>query len=474
MADFRRILIRATNWIGDAIMSLPALGAVRARFPQAHIAVLARPWVADLYEGEAAVDEVLLYRNTSVRERLRIAHALRKRHFEAAILLQNAFDAALLAWLAGIPQRIGYNRDGRGLLLTRDVPVPQAGEIPRHERFYYLEMLRRAGLIESFPPDAPIRLDGADRLRRRGRDLYAGRGIPMPVVAVSPGAAYGTAKRWLPERFAAAATQLAAKIGASVVCFGSGSERALCAAVSQAIDQQGVRSFNLAGETELRDYIALAAAASLYLTNDSGAMHIASALAVPTVTVFGATDHTTTGPTGHAARIIREPVECSPCLLRECPIDHRCMTAVTVERVVSAGIELLHREGEGQRDMDTRRKIVDVDEALRVAAEESVCVVSGYFDPLTAEHAGRLEEIRREASDGRVVVAIQDLPGSLLDSRSRAEMVAALRTVDYVVAGEGVERVLANVPGDRLIREEDADGERQRRLVEHIRARHEA
>jgi heptosyltransferase-2 len=322
--DFSRILIRATNWVGDAVMSLPALRVIRERFPQAHIAILAKPWVADLYKRESFADEVMVYDATSS---WRTGLALRPRRFECAILLQNAFEAAWIAWLAGIPQRIGYSRDGRGLLLTRAVKVPLPGEIPRHERFYYMELLRRAGLIDRLPECDAIHLTPPSS--RNGKRL----------IGISPGAAFGTAKRWLPERFAEAGAKLASTRGASIALFGSGSERPLCEQVAQQL--QGMEVTNYAGQTTLAQFIELAGGCELFLTNDSGAMHIASALGVPTVAVFGATDDTATGPTGSKARVIRESVECSPCLLRECPIDHRCMTRVTAGRVVEEALRLL-------------------------------------------------------------------------------------------------------------------------------------
>ena len=139
--DFSNILVRATNWVGDAVMSLPALRAIRERFSTARISVLAKPWVADLYGRESFIDEIILYSGQSP---WRTGHDLRAQRFDCAILLQNAFEAAWIAWLARIPTRIGYKRDGRQLLLTHAVNVPKPGEIPRHERFYYLEMLRRA------------------------------------------------------------------------------------------------------------------------------------------------------------------------------------------------------------------------------------------------------------------------------------------------------------------------------------------
>jgi heptosyltransferase-2 len=318
-----RLCVRATNWIGDAVMSLPAIRAIRAIFPHAHLAVLAKPWVADLYARETAIDAVISYAGG----RREIAARLRAERFDAAILLQNAFDAALVAWMAGIPVRLGYNRDGRGLLLTHAIPVPEPGEIPRHERFYYLELLRRAGLMEHFPNCDAIRLGGIEAARVEGAAHLERLGITGPVIGVSPGAAYGSAKRWPAARFAEAARAFPAAL-----LFGSAAERELCESI--AAEVPGAR--NLAGQTTLREFIQLASICRLFLTNDSGAMHIASALGVPTVAVFGATDDTTTGPTGPLARVVREHAECAPCLLRECPIDHRCMTRVTTARVLSA------------------------------------------------------------------------------------------------------------------------------------------
>jgi heptosyltransferase-2 len=323
-----RVAVRATNWLGDAVMTLPALRAVRSIFPRAHLAVVARPAVAGIYARESVVDEVVVYSGS----RSQCAAQLREKRFDAAILLQNAFDAALLAWLARIPERIGYRRDGRGFLLTRAIAVPESGEIPRHERFYYLELLRRAGLMERFPECDAIRLDGIDAAKAAGQARLAAMGIEGPVIGMSPGAAYGGAKRY--DRFAEVGQSLSP---ANFLVFGSPSEQELCASVAAQIP--GAR--NLAGHTSLAEFIELAAACRVFLTNDSGAMHVASALAVPTVTIFGATDDTTTGPTGPLARIVREHTECAPCLLRECPIDHRCMTRIPPERVAAAVREFL-------------------------------------------------------------------------------------------------------------------------------------
>lgn len=321
-------------------MSLPAVRAVRTRFPEAQITVLARPWVAALYEGERSVDEIVTFDGaTGAKDwgaKWQLAKRLRDQGFDLAILFPNSFESAAIIRLAAAKRIVGYARDGRTPLLTDAVAIPRSGETPEHERFYYLELLRRSGLIDAIPYVPEIRFDGIAERQARGEQRFRDLGMTRPIVGVSPGAAYGSAKRWLPDRFAASAARLASEMEGSVAVFGSATERSMCEEVARAA---GGRNF--AGETTLGEFIELTAACSIFLTNDSGAMHIASALGVPSVTVFGPTNEAATGPLGPLARIIREPVDCAPCLLRECPIDHRCMTRVTPDHVVGAAKDLL-------------------------------------------------------------------------------------------------------------------------------------
>jgi heptosyltransferase-2 len=332
-----KILVRATNWLGDAVMSLPALRTLRTRFPNAQITVLARPSVAALYEGERSINHVIpLTGSPGTRDlatKWQLGSRLRREDFDLAVLLPNSFESAAIVRLSGARRRVGYARDGRSALLTDAIAVPRDGEIPRHECYYYLELLRRAGLGEEGPMPAvtEILLDGLDAARERGAALFAARGVTGPVVGVNPGAAYGSAKRWLPERFAAVARELASREDAAIVIFGAAGERDLCGEVAAACG-----AHNFAGSTTLREFIDMTAACRLSLANDSGAMHIAAAVGVPCVTVFGPTDETATGPVGASAVMVRKLVHCAPCKLRECPIDHRCMTRVTVEQVVAA------------------------------------------------------------------------------------------------------------------------------------------
>lgn len=327
-------------------MSIPALREIRRAYRTAEIVLLARPWVADLYRREDFCDRIVSYeqggRHARIGGRLMLAAELRRERFDEAILLQNAFDAALLVWLARIPRRIGYVRDGRGVLLTEAVPVPKAGEIPEHERFYYLELLRRSGIIPEIPDCPEIRLAGAAAAAEAGWRDWKRRGLPAARwIGVSPSAAFGGAKRWLPERFAAAAGELSKRLDADIALFGSAVERPLCASIAA---QAGPRAHNLAGETSLAEFIDLAATCTVYLTNDSGPMHVVSALGVPSVAIFGATNHVTTGPSSPSTAIVRHPVECSPCLLRECPIEHPCMTGVTTAMVVEVAENALKSE----------------------------------------------------------------------------------------------------------------------------------
>jgi len=265
---------------------------------------------------------VIVYPKTW-QEKLSLARSLRGR-FDKAILLQNAFEAAAFAFVARIPERIGYNRDGRRLLLTHPISVPNIG----HERFYYLELLRLAGCIAGYDPVSPIHLHGVVRQ-------------PAKTIGVSPGAAFGSAKRWYPDRFADAAADVALARGSNVALFGSAEERDIATVVETRLRERNVEVENYAGRTSLRQFIELVANCELMLTNDSGAMHVAYAIGTPSVTVFGPTDHIGTGPVGEHARIVREPVECAPCKLRECPIDHRCMKRISASQVAQEALVLL-------------------------------------------------------------------------------------------------------------------------------------
>jgi len=317
-------------------MALPALHAVRARFPEAHLAVLALPYVAQIYRGQGITDELISYHrngeHAGIRGREKLAAQLRERQFDSALLFQNAFDAAWIAWRAGIPERIGYNRDGRGLLLTRKVPVPQPGEIPAHEKFYYLELLRRAGWLDTLPdvPEIVLHVDAQDAERAEDKLRSAGATRDATRIAVGAGASYGSAKCWPPDRFAKALDQLQRERDAEIILFGTTGEIAVSAAIQSGLAKPAL---DLTGKTDVAELPALLSRCHLFLGNDSGAMHVAAAVGLPVVAVFGPTDPFGTAPVTPRATIVQQKPYCSPCFLRRCPTDHRCMTQIAPERV---------------------------------------------------------------------------------------------------------------------------------------------
>jgi heptosyltransferase-2 len=351
-----RILIRATNWVGDAIMALPALRAVRAKFANAHIAIVARPYVADIYRGQEVCDELIAYdprgaeKGISGRERL--AERLRAGKFDAALLLQNAFDAAWLVWRAGIPERIGYARDGRGILLTKAVTVPRAGEIPEQEQFYYLELVRRAGWANQINGETEISLSVSRDASETAEQKLIAAGVRARAesadnagrirVAIGAGASYGSAKCWLPERFAEVANRLMAESDAEIILFGTTGETAVSNAIVAGMKCPPI---DLTGNTTIAELPALLSRCQLFIGNDSGAMHVASAVGLPVVAIFGPTDPFGTAPVTPKCTIVQEKPYCSPCFLRRCPTDHRCMTRVTAESVTTAAREWIAGTG---------------------------------------------------------------------------------------------------------------------------------
>ena len=339
-----KVLISGTNWIGDVVMTFPAIAAVRETLPKARITVLVKPWVADLVRMHPAVDEVMVYerpgRHAGLGGLLALARELREKRFDAAILLQNAFEAAVIARLARIPVRAGYSTDARGLLLTHPVErTPQIKTV--HQSLYYLEMLKSLGFRSS---GSPLKLAATEKQRLSAEKLLGQFGIAgrRPVVGMAPGAAYGPAKRWFPERFAAVADRLAGRFSCPVLLFGSDGDRASTEAVQSAAKSALI---DIAGKTNLGDAIALIARCDLFITNDSGLMHVAGALGVPTVAIFGSTNPQTTYPLGDRTLLIRRPVDCSPCLKKDCPTDFRCMDLVTVDEVYDESIRLLTEAG---------------------------------------------------------------------------------------------------------------------------------
>ncbi len=337
-----KLLVRATNWVGDAMFSIPALNMLRARLPDAEICVLGRPWVLDLYRGQGFADRLISF-DANGRHRgplglERLGRELRTERFDAAVLFQNAFQAAWLAWRAGIPQRIGYARDGRGPLLTKPVPVPPRGPAPRHEALYYLELLRGAGWLDATAVEQPIvppRLKIPEADAARAEEFLQRSGSPAGSlrVALGPGAAFGSAKCWPANRYSALAQRLAQEYGAQALIFGSLADAAVANEVEVGT---GPGAINLVGRTAIGELPALLERCVLFVGNDSGATHVAAAVGIPVVAVFGPTDPGGSHPLTPRLSIVQRKVACSPCFLRHCPIDHRCMKFLETEMVLEA------------------------------------------------------------------------------------------------------------------------------------------
>ena len=328
----KKILIRATNWIGDAVLITPAIAAIARKFPDASITVLAKSSVAELFLENPFIHEVMVYQDQSRHKgsfgKIRLILDLRKKNFDLAILFQNAFEAALLAFLAGIPQRYGYDTDGRAWLLTFPVPVEKEA-IEIHQRDYFLHLLKPLGIAASserlvLPVTSSEETEAWDRLKQNHIQRS------NLIIGVNPGSTYGTAKRWAPERFAELADRLMTEQGARVLMFGGPGEVGLVKAICDRMKQKPIQ---FAGQTSVRQLMALIKQCRLFITNDTGPMHVANALGVPIVAIFGSTNTKTTSPAQPDFRLVHKGVSCSPCLLRTCPIDHRCMDWITVDEV---------------------------------------------------------------------------------------------------------------------------------------------
>jgi heptosyltransferase II len=375
--DPRRILVRGVNWLGDAVMTTPALQRLRERFPKARLTLLTPEKLKELWLHHPSVDEVIIFRPGSspwaVASRIRAAQ---NPPFDLALVLPNSPRAALEAWLAGIPHRVGYARPWRNWWLTEAVS-PCAEQIPMHKRspreikrlvaqarpqsssrntqhatrnthhiYHYLQLAAALG-ADPVPlaPWLQVQLDEVkDAAQRFGFSLDSCERQAHPLFGLNPGAEYGPAKRWPAERFIAAAAELQRRTNCQWVIFGGPAEVELARQIAGGLHSlQGqnsgtvVPALNLAGKTTLRQLMAVLKACRVLLTNDTGPMHVGAALGTPVVVPFGSTSPELTGPglPGDARhQLLRAGVPCSPCFRRTCPIDFRCMTSIATEEVV--------------------------------------------------------------------------------------------------------------------------------------------
>lgn len=331
----RRVLLRSPNWVGDAILAVPAIQAVRAAFPTAQLTVLAVPWVGDVFRCVPGVDEVLVFDRKRKHRGFvgveRMAQEIRARAFDVAISFPRSTSSAWLLARARVPCRVGFGGAIARTLFTHVVEFPGKGRPGHHELELHLELLRGVG-IEA-PLASPSLTLPSDLVARR-QELLGDCGLDEGgYLAMAPGAAFGGAKRWRAEGFAQVADRAFDARGLDAVLLGSPGERAIARELAATAARAPV---DLVGRIGLADALALIAGARALITNDSGLMHAAAALATPLVAIFGPTDWVATGPASRLARVVREPVACAPCFLRDCPIDHRCMTRVTTDAVWNA------------------------------------------------------------------------------------------------------------------------------------------
>jgi heptosyltransferase-2 len=337
MDDFnpKNIVVRGTNWVGDAMMTVPALREIRRLFPEAHITLATRPWAKGLFSGAEFIDELQVHEGSGLRSVVQQVREWRKQSFDLAVLFPNSLETALVASLARVPFRIGYATDGRQALLTHALALPEWRSI-KHEVFYYLQivaelewLIKHEQTFLNRQPDGSLNISSGRQAA--ARDFLRSHGVGSSndgrvLIALCPGSINSRAKRWPAERYAELGDRLIEELQAEVILIGSAAEVDVSHAVSRQMRKQPVV---LTGRTDLAQLVAVLSQVDLLVSNDTGPAHIASALGRPTLVIFGPTNPLTTRPFSPYGQVLRQPPDCAPCMLRDCPIDHRCMTAIT-------------------------------------------------------------------------------------------------------------------------------------------------
>ena len=338
-----KILVRGTNWLGDAVMTLPALKALKENFPQSAISILSKPAASAPYLLSGLAYEFLPILKDEQHRGLnglwRLSRELKAKNFAAAVLFQNAFGAALTAFLAGIPQRLGYARDGRGLLLNPKIKLTEQ-DYYQHEIFYYLNILEKAGLNAPFSlPELKIN----EELKNKALTILKNNLSGEFKLALAPGAAYGSAKKWPIENFAEAASLILKEKKGCAFIFGSTAEAEDSQTLTKILAKKNISCQNLAGRYDLLTSLALLQQMNLLVANDSGLMHLGGALGVAVVAAFGPTNPLTTAPLWKNTKIVKDAnVSCSPCLKRECPLPRRhCFDQVSPQLVAQSSLDLM-------------------------------------------------------------------------------------------------------------------------------------
>jgi heptosyltransferase-2 len=331
-----KILVRGTNWIGDAVMSIPALRELRRIFPDARISLHTRSWARGIFENADFIDEILTFEpeTSKIKTVLEQSRVLRESKFDLAVLFPNSLESALIARLALVPKRFGYAKDGRSFLLSDSIEIP-AWKNQKHEVFYYLNLVAEIeksyfGTQTALESEPRLDLTVSDERKIAARKVLEESGVDLSkkIVALGVGSTNSRAKRWHAASYATLNDKLQADLGANVVLVGAKDE----SDVSLEVFEKSLRKpVILTGKTNLAEAVAVLSVVDLLVSNDMGLAHIAPAVGTKTIVIFGPTNEKTTQPIG--SEIIRRNVECSPCMLRDCPIDHRCMTQISADEV---------------------------------------------------------------------------------------------------------------------------------------------
>lgn len=349
-----KIVVRGTNWIGDAVMTIPAMLELRRIFSGAEITLHTRSWAKGLFQDADFIDEIIAFEKSesNLADVLGQARVLKGKQFDAAILFPNSFASALTVRFAGIPKRFGYSKDARRFFLSEPVAVPK-WKNTRHEVYYYLNLVSEVernmlGTDTVSKREPQMALNVSERRRSRAREILAENGVDLSkrTVALGVGSANSRAKRWEAESYARLNDMLQRDLEANVILIGSKDELDVSYDVFKMSDTKPIV---LTGMTNLDEATAILSEIDLLISNDMGPAHIAPAVGTDTIVIFGPTNPATTRPFSDKAEIIRKEVECSPCMLRDCPIDHRCMTRISVEEVFERANEKLSEKKQKTR-----------------------------------------------------------------------------------------------------------------------------
>ena len=331
-----KIVVRGTNWVGDAVMTIPALRQLRRIFPDSEIALHTHSWARGIFQDADFIDKILPFEpeQSNFKTVLSQAKILRESDFDLAIVLPNSFQSALVAKLGKAKMRVGYATDKRNILLTDALPVPP-WKSERHEIFYYLNIVaeiekRLFGVTKVWEIEPQFDLAVSEKRKAEAGKILAENGVDLSkkIIAFAAGSTNSRAKRWHTESFAELNDKILSEINANVILFGSPDESDVSLKVAE---KSKIKPIILTGKTTLAEATAILSVCDLLVSNDTGPAHISAALGTKTLVIFGPTNPKTTQPWN--SEIVYKNVECSPCMLRDCPIDHRCMTQISPEEV---------------------------------------------------------------------------------------------------------------------------------------------